>query len=99
MEHKQIKANLLKAGVENLKDSKTVNIGMDFFIQRVKNKATKISMFEKICLLFVKAKFQVDPYEQITIVYKVFNKRLFIINQFKTQRTWMCRHEFRKFTI
>jgi len=44
-------------------------------------KATKITMFEKICLWFIKPKTQVDQIEKITMQYKIFRGRIYILKE------------------
>jgi hypothetical protein len=57
-------------------------------------KATKITMFEKICLLFLKPKIQVDELENNTLVYKIFRGKMYIINHLiNPPKHWNCRHK------
>lgn len=53
--------------------------GSAFFSVKDLQKATKITAFEKVCLWFIKPKYQVDKIEGHTLKYKVFRKRIYVL--------------------
>ena len=68
--------------------------GSAFFTQFDLKKATKMTIFEKICLWFIKPKIQVDEIENNTLVYKIFRGKVYIINHFiNPPKHWNCRHK------
>ena len=56
--------------------------GSAFFSAFDLKKATKITLFEKFCLAFIKKKYQVNEMENNTFVYKVFRGKIYILNHF-----------------
>lgn len=58
-------------------------------------KLTKITPLEKLCLAFIKKKYEFDEVENTVLVYKVFKGKVYILNHFKLPpRQWICRHSF-----
>ena len=53
--------------------------GSAFFSAKDLQKATKTSVFEKFCLLFVKPKYQVDKLEWHTLKYKIFRGKIYVL--------------------
>jgi len=69
--------------------------GSAFFSAFDLKKATKITLFEKFCLAFIKKKYQVDEVENNTLVYKIFRGKIYILNHFMhPPKQWNCRHSF-----
>ena len=55
-------------------------------------KVTKITLFEKFCLWFVKAKYQIDEVENYTLIYKIFRGKMYVLGHWINQpKQWNCR--------
>jgi len=51
-----------------------------FFTAFNLKKATKLNKFEEICLFFIKSHFQIDEIEGHVLKYKIFRKKIYIID-------------------
>lgn len=55
-----------------------------FFLIKQLQKATKTTLFEKICLHFIKPKYKVDKKEGTTLKYKIFRKKIYVLEHWIT---------------
>jgi hypothetical protein len=71
-----------------------VSGGAIFSVSDLK-KATKLTMFEKICLWFVSPKYQVDEFKNSTLKYKTFRGKMYVLAIWiNPPKHWNCRCEF-----
>lgn len=68
-----------------------VSGGAIFSVSDLK-KATKLTLFEKICLCFVKPKYQIDEVENHTLKYKIFRGKMYVLGHWiNAPKHWNCR--------
>lgn len=68
--------------------------GSNFFSDSDLKKATKITLFEKMCLWFIKPKYAVSKIENHTLKYKMFRGKMYIIDHWiNPPITWNCRSQ------
>lgn len=69
-------------------------VGGDRFVTYADlKKATKINLFEKFCLWFIKPTYEVNVNEGSTLVYKIFRGKTYILDHFITpQNVYKCAH-------